>query len=146
MTTSKQKAQGTGFSYWLRRKLVASALPTKALPEGGPLDEADLETMVYDTNPANNYFRRVVIEARARQNMSVHVAMAKAIGKEERAAKREDRPPDAVWLVWKRFAPIRPGEVRRRALGPPLVIMELDEAIRLAGGRPEAQVIADAEA
>jgi len=145
MTTSRSKAQGTRFAWKLRNRLVAAGLPAKALPEGGPLDEGDIEVHIWDLTYGEPQARRIVVEARSRQNMSLHTAMVKALQKEDRAALREDRYADAVWLAWERMIPLGPGRKRRVSAGPILVTITLDEAIRLGGGKPDAQAIADPE-
>lgn len=143
MTTSRSKAQGTRFAWRLRKRFVASGLPAKTLAEEGPNDEGDIELMVWEYDGLSDFShrRRVVVEARSRQNMSLHAAMMRALDKESRRAVKEQRPPDPVALVWERMLPLAPGRQRRVAAGPVLVTVTLDYAIRQWGGNPLAQAI-----
>lgn len=112
---NKAKSQGTAYETAIVKRLVSQGFAARRLPEGGSLDTGDIE--------ANMFGVDVVIEAKARQVLSVQEALAKARGK----AGRHTVPV----LFWKRLVPA--GGSRRRPVAgePEVVVMSPDDLHRL---------------
>ena len=117
---SRSKAQGTRFeSYLIAHKLRTGN--AWRLAEGGEHDAGDITWRL----PSGDH---VVIEAKRRENLPVHAALAKAKGKVAAA----DLPfiPLLTVVVWDRPA-LKAGNVRRSRVGEPVVIVGLDDFIKL---------------
>jgi len=94
------------------------------LAEGGLHDAGDLAWRL----PTGDI---VVVEAKRRQNLSVHTALAKAKAK----SKGADLPfvPLATVLIWDRPV-LKEGNERRSRAGEPVVVVGLDDFVTLIGG------------
>jgi hypothetical protein len=112
---SKQKAQGTRLETALVIAARSFGLHAARIAEGGSYDEGDVEIR-------DRHGRRHIVECRAREQMSVHVAWTKA------RVKAGDG--DHVALLWKRLVKV-PGRQRRVAAGPPLVCLPLHDYLLL---------------
>lgn len=110
---SKNRNQGTAWQRGLVTLFRVAGFATKVLPELGSNDEGDVETWIGG--------KRVVIECRARENMSIHTALTKAKNK---------APDDIVALAWKRLVK-SPGRVRRIAAGKPTITFTVEDFLRL---------------
>lgn len=120
---SREKAQGTAWESELVRRAKARRLSSRRLAEGGALDEGDVEVVAGEL--------RVIIEGKARAQLGVHQALAKA------QQKAGDAP--AV-VAWKRLVK-RNGQARRVTTGVrDLVVVDIEfffELLAKAGGVPD---------
>jgi len=95
----KPKKQGTQRETWFVNEARKRGFPAQRLVEGGSADEGDVELWIgLDSS------RRVVVEVRDRQAMSLHTALEKAVGKTGK--------PNRTFLWWSR--PIKRKVIRRR--------------------------------
>lgn len=94
------------------------------LAEGGRGDAGDLAWRL----PTGDV---LIVEAKRRENLSVHVALAKA--KAKTAAADLPFAPLATILIWDRPV-LKAGNVRRSRAGEPVVVCGLDDFVSLMGG------------
>jgi hypothetical protein len=125
MTTSKQKAQGSREELWQRRKLLASGFGVEDIHRG-PQGDVAIRTVDHG---------RIVIEVKDSANLSAHAVLLRAIDKARRHGHQ-----GIVWLTWQRMVR-KPGAKRRTPLGPRIAVMLEDDAIRMAGGNPDAPIL-----
>ena len=128
MTTSKSKAQGSRWERWLRLKFRASGFGVEDIHHGRV---ADIRLWAFGYESAG----QIVIEAKDAANLSVHTALQRARDK----ARRNDWQ-GMVALVWQRHL-LKPGNVRKTAVGDPVVVIALDDFIRATGGRADAPML-----
>ena len=116
----RPKDAGTRWETSLTRRLPESW----RLAEGGPADAGDLAWRL----PTGDV---LIVEAKRRENLSVHAALAKAKAK----VRAADLPfvPLATILIWDR-PQLKPGKVRRSRAWEPVVVCGLDDFIGLMGG------------
>jgi Holliday junction resolvase len=101
---NRNKAQGTAFETWTRRALNALGIQAQRLPEGGSLDEGDVEALL-DT--------RWVIECKAQSNLNIQKVLGRA---------RRKAGGDPVILVWKRLVRVEGKKVRQPVEGERIVV------------------------
>lgn len=135
MTTSRSKAQGSRWERWLRRRFRASGFGVEDIHHGRV---ADIRLWAFGYEAAG----QIVIEAKDTANLSVHAALQRA-----RDKARRNGWQGMVALAWQRHL-LKPGNVRRTAVGDPVVVIALDDFIRATGGRADAPMLEvdDAEA
>src|SRR5512137_2959765 len=104
---SRNRDQGTHWEQFIVKVAQACGLKAWPLARRGPSDPGDLAIQTPDGDV-------IVVEARCRQNMSVHRALAEARDQTDKA----DLPfvPLCTVLAWKRLQPT--GGERRRQAGP----------------------------
>ena len=90
------KAQGTRYEVHVRDRFRNAGWPAERLPEEGINDRGDAEAVLHGDT--------WIVEAKARQQMQLHSALAKA------KRKADGRP---ALLFWKRLLPV-PGKRRRQ--------------------------------
>ena len=124
--TNKNKQAGTAWERDLEGQAHDHGLKAWRLAEHGQHDLGDLVVVTGDGD-------HIILEAKCRGALPVHVAVAKARGKA--------RHPSAAFLplmavvVWKRLQTVI-GNERRRQPAPPVVVMDLDDFWTLIGGTP----------
>lgn len=114
---SKPKRQGTAWETAIVKAAHAYGIPARRLAEEGSNDPGDIQ--LGDT---------WILEARHRQNMNIHEALAKA--------KRKSPLPNTA-VVWKRMKRKKPGQQRRRSAGPPIVAIDLPTFLQLISGKDD---------
>lgn len=122
-----RRAKGVAFESAVVAKVQACGLMARRLPEGGPDDQGDVEVWLPDG-------RRVVVECKHTDALSVHRVMAKTL----RKAARGRHPASASAVCWKRGR--KTGDSGRSVTVEPgpVVVMALDEWIGLLAGQSSA--------
>ena len=110
---NRPKAQGTRFETRIVRLLQEAGLYAHRLPEGGPNDKGDIEILTD---------RHWIIEAKDRQRLNIHDALAAATTK---------APGKHVAVVWRRMSTRQPDQQRRHEIGEPIVAISLDTFITM---------------
>lgn len=109
--TNRPKQQGTAWETALCR--VLNAIPgvdAERLAEAGCNDLGDIRILTPALPP-------IVVEAKARERLSLHEALS--------AARRKAHPHDAV-IAWRRLVRRQPDHVRRQTAGDgPIIAMSL---------------------
>jgi len=126
MSSSPQKRQGTSWERDLESQAHDHGLLAWRLAEHGQHDLGDLVVVTADGD-------HIILEAKCRQALPAHTAVAKAKVK-ARHPSAEFLPLTAV-VVWKRLQATSVDR-RRRQPAPPVVVMDLDDFWTLIGGRP----------
>lgn len=101
---NRNKAAGTRHESWLVKQLRAAGHVAKRLPEGGSLDEGDVEADLFGVP--------VVLEAKARQTLNVQATLGHA------RAKASGR---IVIVAWRRLVPVEGKRVRQPVAGERVV-------------------------
>ncbi len=109
---SKSKRIGTAFESFVVSVAHARGLKAWRLAEGGSNDAGDVVVVTSEGD-------HVILECKARERLSAHIELAKAI---EKAAKA-DTPfmVDHVGLAWKRLGK-KEGNERRSAVGAGITV------------------------
>ncbi len=113
----RPKAAGTRFESALARRLGDAW----RLAEGGGKDAGDLAWRL----PSGDH---LIVEAKRRETLSVHTALAKA--KQKAAQANLPFALLATILVWDR-PQLKAGNIRRSRVGEPVVVCGLDDFVRL---------------
>jgi len=108
---NKPKQQGTRFETWLTRYLTAAGLTVHHLRPKGTADQGDLEVL-------DGFGDRWLIEAKHREHLSAHAALAAA------SAKAQTAGLPCAAVIWKRST-LKPGNQRRSPTGEPVVCLPL---------------------
>lgn len=111
---NKPKQQGTAYESAVVKRLTSWGHTARRLAEGGSLDEGDIEATVHGV--------RVVVEAKARQVLSVQDVLAKTRGKAGRGS--------VPVLAWKRLVPVAGSSRRRPVAGEAEVWVLAPEDLR----------------
>lgn len=119
---SKMKKQGTAHESWLVNQLTDRGIKASRLPEGGALDEGDVEAYILG--------KRWVFEAKARTNLNVQQTLGKA------RAKAGGLTPVAV--VWKRLVKVAGFTNRQPIEGERVVVsLSLEDFLNIIDTRKE---------
>lgn len=108
---NRSKNQGTAFESEIVNAFKAKGLHAQRIAEGGARDIGDVYCADVD----------VVIEAKDRANLNVHVSLDKA---------RKKAGGKVTVLFWKRRVRVN-GNANRTQPGPPVVVMSVDDFLEL---------------